>query len=166
MGGEASPYPYTDDATAVLRASDFLVNTLPSTPATRGLLSGDALQACACDARAPGRPTIFINVGRGDIMDEASILNALESGWIDHAVLDVFPIEPLPKCGPFARTPQRFTTIVFALPPRAWAVHPQGVSPLDAPKGSHHAARLCGLLPDRCRGHLCLQLGEVSGGGW
>ena len=88
----------TDDATAVLRASDFLVNTLPSTPATRGLLSGDALKACAGDARAPGRPTIFINVGRGDIMDEASILHALESGWIDHAVLDVFPVEPLPKC--------------------------------------------------------------------
>lgn len=36
----------SSDVQAVLKASDFVVNTLPSTPATRGLLCGDALAIC------------------------------------------------------------------------------------------------------------------------
>ena len=68
----------SDDVATVLSASDFLVNTLPSTPATRGLLAGGALAACASADRAV--PTIFINVGRGDIMAEEDIIAALEAG--------------------------------------------------------------------------------------
>lgn len=68
---------------------DYIINTLPSTKETRGLLSGDILKNCEKSPK-------FINVGRGDIIDENTILSALEKNWISNAVLDVFEIEPLP----------------------------------------------------------------------
>lgn len=74
----------------VLPQCDFLVNVLPSSPATRGLLSGDAFKP------AGGRTT-FINIGRGDIIDEQSLLHALEEKWIAGAILDVHYQEPLPS---------------------------------------------------------------------
>jgi len=57
-------------------------------------LPGDRLQACS--AKKPG----FINVGRGDIIDELSLINALNQGWISSAFLDVFETEPLPSTSP------------------------------------------------------------------
>ena len=78
----------------VLASSDYVVSILPSTKQTRSLLSGDALRACA--ERSP----VLINVGRGDIIDEASLLNALARGWISGAVLDVFATEPLSSDSP------------------------------------------------------------------
>ena len=83
----------------VLASADFIVNTLPSTPATRGLLGGDALAACARSSSSDTTarpPPILINVGRGDVMAEADIIQALEKNWLTAAVLDVFPVEPLP----------------------------------------------------------------------
>ena len=80
----------TANVSDVLAASDFVVNILPSTPATRGLLDGEVLPAAA--AKAP----VFINVGRGDVVSEATLLRALEQGWLSACVLDVFAEEPLP----------------------------------------------------------------------
>ena len=80
----------TSSLETLLKAADVVVNLLPSTPSTVGALSGDVLAA------AKEKRPIFINVGRGDIIDEASILRALEEGWISWAVLDVFAKEPLP----------------------------------------------------------------------
>mmetsp|Transcript_69369 Transcript_69369/g.181806 ORF Transcript_69369/g.181806 Transcript_69369/m.181806 type:complete len:152 (+) Transcript_69369:1-456(+) len=79
-----------EDLPGLLRESDVVVNILPSTPATRGLLDGGALEAC-------GRGKLFINVGRGTIVSEESLLAALERGWLRRAVLDVFAPEPLPE---------------------------------------------------------------------
>jgi phosphoglycerate dehydrogenase-like enzyme len=76
-----------------LAGADYLANTLPGTPRTTDLLSGETLQAC--------KPTtVFMNVGRGDVVDEASLVNALRKGWIAGVVLDVFPAEPLPPESP------------------------------------------------------------------
>jgi phosphoglycerate dehydrogenase-like enzyme len=76
-----------------LAGPDYLANILPSTPLTLGLLSGGILQAC--------QPTaVFMNVGRGDVVDEASLVMAIREGWIAGAVLDVFPEEPLPRESP------------------------------------------------------------------
>ena len=81
-----------------LAGPDYLVNILPSTPDTRGLLSGATLDKCRPSA-------VFINIGRGDIIDEASLVRSVEQGWITGAVLDVFPDEPLPEDSPLWSMP-------------------------------------------------------------
>ena len=76
----------------VLRQSDYVVNILPSTPSTRGLLSLEALSVCK------DRNTYFINVGRGDIVPDDEVwAEAADQGFIAGATLDVFRKEPLPK---------------------------------------------------------------------
>lgn len=84
----------TDHLSQVLEEADIVVNLLPSTGSTRGMLSGEAF------SKAKRRP-LFINVGRGDIIETTSLITALERGWIAHAVLDVFETEPLPEGHPF-----------------------------------------------------------------
>merc|ERR1712002_32776 len=74
-----------------LSSCDYFCNVLPHTPETVDLLSGDRLKACR------QRQAGFVNIGRGSVIDEASIVRALENGWIRGAVLDVFREEPLPK---------------------------------------------------------------------
>jgi len=76
-----------------LARGDYIVNLLPSGPETQGMLSGDVLRHCKQGA-------VFVNVGRGDIVNEASLLRALENNWLSRAVLDVFPVEPLPPDSP------------------------------------------------------------------
>lgn len=73
-----------------LAGCDYICNVLPSTAETQDLLSGDIL-AC-CKPKSP----VFINVGRGGIISEESLLAALENCWLRGAVLDVFREEPLP----------------------------------------------------------------------
>lgn len=77
-----------------LSAADFVVLVLPLTPATRGLLDGPALAAMR-----PG--AWLLNIGRGPLVDEAAMLDALRERRIAGAVLDVFAIEPLPTDHPF-----------------------------------------------------------------
>ncbi len=79
-----------------LAGSDYIVNILPSTPQTCDLLSGARLEAA--------NGAVLINIGRGDIIDESSIINALAKGWLAEAVLDVFPQEPLPAESPLWST--------------------------------------------------------------
>jgi phosphoglycerate dehydrogenase-like enzyme len=88
----ASADEVTDDLDAVLSQSDFVVSVLPSTPATRYLLTEDRL-AATCREKKP----VFINVGRGDVISEATIVSALDNQILSKVVLDVFETEPLPK---------------------------------------------------------------------
>ncbi|KAF3426186.1 hypothetical protein E2986_03281 [Frieseomelitta varia] len=73
----------------VLTNCDYIINVLPSTPSTLGLLNGNILENCK------NRGSIFINIGRGTIIKETDLLNALEQQWILGAILDVFAEEPL-----------------------------------------------------------------------
>lgn len=82
----------TTEVDELLRRSDVIISALPSTPATRGLLDG-RLGACT------KRP-VLINVGRGDLISEGSVVEALDNGWIREAALDVFEVEPLPATSP------------------------------------------------------------------
>lgn len=73
-----------------LASADYVVNITPSTPDTRGLFSADRFRHMQPGAR-------FINVGRGDAVDENALAEALRTGIIAGAALDVFTEEPLPE---------------------------------------------------------------------
>lgn len=47
-----------------------------------------------------GKNVIFINIGRGNIIKEIELINALNEKWISGAILDVFENEPLSKDSP------------------------------------------------------------------
>jgi glyoxylate/hydroxypyruvate reductase A len=73
----------------VLGEADIVVNLLPLTPATRGLFDRAAF------ARMRRRASL-VNLARGAHVVEADLLDALASGQLSRAVLDVFHTEPLP----------------------------------------------------------------------
>ncbi|MBA3745367.1 NAD(P)-dependent oxidoreductase, partial [Sporichthya sp.] len=87
-----APYPWLEPA-ALCARSDILVLALPLTAETHGLVSTDLLAAMPTGA-------YVINVGRGNVLDHAALLAALESGHLGGAALDVFPTEPLPADDP------------------------------------------------------------------
>lgn len=81
---------------ARLPDADIIISVLPSTPETRGLLTEEHFDAMKDEA-------IFMNFGRGDVVDEQVLIDALKNEKIGHAVLDVFEKEPLTSEHPFYR---------------------------------------------------------------
>jgi phosphoglycerate dehydrogenase-like enzyme len=77
---------------------DYLVSVAPDTSDTRRLVDAALL------AELPPR-AVFVNPGRGSIVDEAALADALRRGRLAGAVLDVFQEEPLPPGHVFWRTP-------------------------------------------------------------
>jgi phosphoglycerate dehydrogenase-like enzyme len=77
---------------------DYLVSVLPRTKDTNRIVNASLFQALPSHA-------IFINVGRGNAVDEAALVTALNEGQIAAAVLDVTEKEPLPNDHPFWTTP-------------------------------------------------------------
>ncbi len=94
---------YTQDLDHALREGDYIVSVLPSTKETRGLLSDDTLASAA--KVNGGKSPVFLNVGRGDVIGESSIIEALDRGYISAAILDVFETEPLPRESPLWAKP-------------------------------------------------------------
>lgn len=82
------PYLYYEDLEALARASDFLILSLPGGDATRHLIDARILNAL-------GPEGFLINVARGSVLDEDALYQALASGRIAGAGLDVFETEPL-----------------------------------------------------------------------
>jgi phosphoglycerate dehydrogenase-like enzyme len=72
-----------------LSQPDYIVITLPSTPETLYLIDDDTIRAMKNSA-------VLINIGRGSVVSENALVQALEKGLIRGAVLDVFEEEPLP----------------------------------------------------------------------
>ncbi len=74
----------------VVRTADAVVVALPLAPETRGIISAEVIGAMASNA-------VFVNVGRGELVDQAALTDALSSGRLAGAGLDVFDPEPLPS---------------------------------------------------------------------
>ncbi|TMW57609.1 hypothetical protein Poli38472_003534 [Pythium oligandrum] len=89
-----SAHRVTSNLQHVLEQADFVVSVLPSTPATRGLLNESNLVFCS------RKKPVLINVGRGDLVDESALIQALDKKWLSRCVLDVFATEPLPEESP------------------------------------------------------------------
>lgn len=95
----------------VLAEADFVCNVLPLMPETRHIINRDSLEKM--------KPTaFFINGGRGASVDEAALVEALKSGVIKGAGLDVFEKEPLPMNSELLTLPN-----VIALPHIGSASH-------------------------------------------
>jgi glyoxylate/hydroxypyruvate reductase A len=92
-----------DQLDEFLSGCDTLVCLLPLTPRTQGFLDADLF------ARLP-RGAHIVNVGRGDHLVEADLLQALAQGRLSAATLDAFSQEPLPATHPFWKEPRILVT--------------------------------------------------------
>ena len=84
---KAVPYPFYDSAIDLARNCDVLVIAAASDASTRGVVSREVLDAL-------GPSGYLINVSRGALVDEQALIQALASGAIAGAALDVFADEP------------------------------------------------------------------------
>lgn len=85
--------------TEALARAAILVLLMPLTEETANLLNRGRLSGLP-------RGAVVINPGRGGLIDDAALLDALASGQVGHATLDVFRTEPLPKDHPFWASPR------------------------------------------------------------
>jgi D-3-phosphoglycerate dehydrogenase len=93
----AEPASFDD----VLARSDFVTLHLPLNDETRGAIDADAIAKMKDGAR-------LINAARGELVDEAALVDALESGKLAGAAIDVYPEEPY--TGPLLRAPRVVVT--------------------------------------------------------
>lgn len=80
-------YPYHGDARALAADSDVFVIACPGGPANRGLVDRSVITALGPDAT-------LVNIARGEIVDDPALIEALASGQLGSAGLDVFADEP------------------------------------------------------------------------
>lgn len=96
-------YYHGADLLKFVNGLDYLVSVLPRTETTNKIVDTKLLGALPAHA-------VFINVGRGNAVDEPALVNALNQGKLAAAILDVFEREPLPEGHPFWRTPNLYMT--------------------------------------------------------
>lgn len=96
-------YYHGSDLLQFAEGLDYLVSVLPRTTDTNKIVDQALLDALP-------RHAIFVNVGRGNAVDEPALAKALNEGRIAAAVLDVFEQEPLPRDHPFWNTPNLYMT--------------------------------------------------------
>jgi phosphoglycerate dehydrogenase-like enzyme len=92
-----------EDLDDMLRDCDYVLLTLSLTPATRHIIDSAALRAMK-----PG--AVLINVARGGLVDEPALVEALSTGHLRGAGLDVFEQEPLPADSPLWSFPNVILT--------------------------------------------------------
>lgn len=86
-----------------LSGTDILVNLLPLTPETEGILNYETFSKLRRDGLTDG--PVVINAARGGHQREADLVRALTDGTLRAASLDVFEVEPLPKSSPLWELP-------------------------------------------------------------
>ncbi len=92
-----------EDLDEALRNADIVVSTVPETEATIGLFNQHRLSLLKPDA-------LFVNCGRGSVVDELALVTALENRKLGGAVIDVTLNEPLPEDHPFWSVPRTILT--------------------------------------------------------
>ena len=100
---QVDKYYHGDDLLKFAEGLDYLVSVLPRTEDTNQLVDTKLLEALPQHA-------VFINVGRGNAVDELALVESLKEGKLAAAVLDVFEKEPLPEGHPFWTTPNLYMT--------------------------------------------------------
>ena len=121
--------------TQLLAESDIVSLHCPSTPATRHIIGPAALAAMK-----PG--ALLVNVARGDLVDTNALLDALQSGHLGAAALDVFDPEPLP----LAHALRTLPNVVIA--PHIASVSVTAVQALRQGAIARAVAAVRGQLPD------------------
>ncbi len=91
------------ELTPFLQRCDILVCILPNTSETHNFLNAESLSYLKKGAK-------IINCGRGESIDDDALLEALRSGQVSRAVLDVFRTEPLPPEHPYWEEPNVLVT--------------------------------------------------------
>lgn len=87
----------------IIKESDFIILSLPQTAETKGMINGERINSMKSNV-------IIINIGRGGLIDEKALIEALENKAIGGAGLDVFVEEPLPKDSPLLKFDNVVTT--------------------------------------------------------
>jgi len=105
-GGSKSPYETIycgEELHDFLSQSDIVISTLPHTPKTQNLMNAAAFAVMKSSA-------LFVNMGRGTTVDESALIEALKTGKIAGAGLDVTAKEPLPEDDPLWSAPNIIIT--------------------------------------------------------
>ena len=118
-----------DGLATVLRRSEYLVLITPHTAETEGMLGAAELELLP-----PG--AVLINIGRGSVIDEGALVDALRDGRLGGAALDVFETEPLPA-----------ESLLWGLPNVL-------ISPHSASTSDRENARITELFCDNLRRYL------------
>ena len=87
-----------NEISEIMKESDFLILSLPLTVHTKHIINRELLLQAKIGQ-------ILINLGRGQLIDENSLIEVLQTGPIAGAALDVFSIEPLPQDSPLWNLP-------------------------------------------------------------
>ncbi len=87
-----------DDLAYLLTRSDFITVHMPLTPETKNILNAETLAKCKKGVR-------MINCARGGLINEADLMEALKSGQVGGAAIDVYEQEPPPADLPFRSLP-------------------------------------------------------------
>jgi phosphoglycerate dehydrogenase-like enzyme len=121
---------YPGEATGMMVSEcDYVVITLPETPGTRHLVDESIFRKM--------KPESFlVNVGRGSVVKEDDLIQALKRGWIAGAGLDVFESEPLPPESP-----------LWSMPNVVLTPHISGFTP-------HYDARAAGVFEENLRRYV------------
>jgi phosphoglycerate dehydrogenase-like enzyme len=122
-------YTGEDGLKKLLQQSDYVVITLPLNEHTQRLMDAEKFSWMKKDA-------VLINVGRGEVVDQDALIEALQLGKLRGAGLDVMTPEPLPKESPL------------------WYMDHVYITPHNAPSSPYMMSRLYDLLEDNIARYL------------
>ncbi len=118
-----------DDLPSIVGRADHIIVTLPGTAQTEKLFNADVFAAAK-------RGVTVVNVGRGTVIDQAALVDALRSGQVGFAALDVFEREPLETDSPL------------------WDMENVLVSPHSGGLDHREDERICDLFCENLRAYL------------